>query len=220
MSVMDDAQILWDYHQLHHEPRNTDIAIGLGSHDIGVAEHTAELWHQGRFPLIVFTGANAPTTLDVFPRGEAVHFAERAQELGVPADIILTETRATNTGENFTFTHELLDGLGIQPASATIISRPYQQRRAYATARKSWPELDLVCSARAQALDEYTASIGDVDRVVNMLVGDTQRIWVYAQEGFAIEQSIDASVVDAYQNLVAAGYSSRLVAGRPILPVQ
>jgi len=211
MSVMDDAQILWDYHQLHHEPRKTDIGIGLGSHDIGVAEHTAGLWHEGRFPLIVFTGANAPTTVDVFPRGEAVHFAERAQELGVPADAILTETEATNTGENFTFTHELLDGLGVQPQSATIISRPYQQRRAYATARKLWPELDLVCSARAQALDDYIDSIGDIDRVLNMLVGDTQRIWVYAESGFAEPQAVDQQTMDAYERLVGAGYTSRLV---------
>ena len=63
MSVMEDAQALWDYHQMNHAPRATDIAIGLGSHDISVAEHTADLYHQGMFPLIVFTGANAPTTI-------------------------------------------------------------------------------------------------------------------------------------------------------------
>src|SRR5688500_2697599 len=101
VSVMGDAQILWDYHQMHHEPRNTDIAIGLGSHDIGVAEHTADLYRQGRFPLIVFTGANAPTTVEVFPRGEAVQYAERAEELGVPDTAIVLEERASNTGENF-----------------------------------------------------------------------------------------------------------------------
>ncbi|WP_270889998.1 YdcF family protein [Pedococcus sp. 5OH_020] len=99
---MDDAQVLWDYHQMHHEPRNTDIAIGLGSHDIGVAEHTADLYRQGRFPLIVFTGANAPTTVEVFPRGEAVHYAERAEQLGVPDTAIVLEEHARNTGENFT----------------------------------------------------------------------------------------------------------------------
>ncbi|SHW83400.1 Uncharacterised protein [Mycobacteroides abscessus subsp. abscessus] len=58
--IMADAQTLWDYHQLGHELRPTNIAIGLGSHDIGVAEHTADLYHRGLFPLIVFTGANAP----------------------------------------------------------------------------------------------------------------------------------------------------------------
>ena len=136
-----------------HRPRPTDIAIGLGSHDIGVAEHTADLYHQGMFPLIVFTGANAPTTVDVFPRGEAVHYTERAIELGVPADVILTETEARNTGENFTFTQQLLCEQGRTAESATIVSRPYQQRRAYATCRKLWPELDVICSSRPQPLD-------------------------------------------------------------------
>ncbi|WP_277210967.1 YdcF family protein [Isoptericola croceus] len=216
MSVMDDAQILWDYHQLHHEPRNTDIAIGLGSHDIGVAEHAAALWHEGRFPLIVFTGANAPTTVDVFPRGEAVHYAERAQELGVPADAIMTETRASNTGENFAFTHELLDGLGLHPSSATIISRPYQQRRAYATVRKLWPELDAISSSREQSLEGYIATIGDRRRVIEMLVGDTQRIWIYANSGYAQPQAVDGETTEAYTRLVDMGYTGRLVPGVPV----
>ena len=94
--IMTDAQTLWDYHQLGHELRPTDIAIGLGSHDIGVAEQTADLYHQGLFPLIVFTGANAPTTVDVFPRGEATHFTERTVELGVrPKQSCKKKTRQT-----------------------------------------------------------------------------------------------------------------------------
>lgn len=211
MSVMDDAQVLWDYHQMHHEPRNTDIAIGLGSHDIGVAEHTADLYRQGRFPLIVFTGANAPTTVGVFPRGEAVHYAERAEELGVPDTAIVLEEQARNTGQNFTLTRALLDREGIDPKSATIISRPYQQRRAYATCHKLWPELDVVCSSRPQSLAEYIASIGDGAKVLNMLVGDTQRIWVYADQGFAAPQSVPPEVMGAYERLVTAGYTRRLV---------
>lgn len=208
--IMADAQTLWDYHQLGHELRPTDIAIGLGSHDIGVAEHTADLYLRGLFPLIVFTGANAPTTVNVFPRGEAVHFAERAVELGVPADAILQETQATNTGENFTLTRRLLESRHTLPQSATIISRPYQQRRAFATARKQWPELDLACSSRPQSLEHYIESIGDTNKVLNMLVGDTQRIWTYPQEGFAIEQPVSEGVVSAYERLVSAGYTSRL----------
>ncbi|WP_406833148.1 YdcF family protein [Pedococcus sp. KACC 23699] len=208
---MADAQILWDYHQMHHEPRNTDIAIGLGSHDIGVAEHTADLYHQGRFPLIVFTGSNAPTTLEVFPRGEAIHYAERAEALGVPDTAIVLEQRARNTGENFTLTRDLLDREGIRPRSATVISRPYQQRRAYATCKKLWPELDVICSSRLQSLTDYIASIGDHDKVLNMLVGDTQRIWVYADKGFAIPMSLTPGAKAAYDRLVAAGYTRRLV---------
>jgi uncharacterized SAM-binding protein YcdF (DUF218 family) len=208
---MDDAQILWDYHQMHHEPRDTDIAIGLGSHDIGVAEHTADLYRQGRFPLIVFTGANAPTTVEVFPRGEAVHYAERAEELGVPDTAIVLEEHARNTGENFTLTHALRDREGIHPKSATIISRPYQQRRAYATCQKLWPKLDVICSSRPRTLADYIASIGDQDKVLNMLVGDTQRIWVHADQGFAVPQSVPSEAMQAFERLVGSGYSHRLI---------
>ena len=162
---MADAQTLWDYHQLSHELRPTDIAIGLGSHDVGVAEHTADLYHRGLFPLIVFTGVNAPTTVDAFPRGEALHFTERAIELGVQPEVILQETQGTNTGENFTLTKRLSQSEHIDARSATVVSRPYQQRRAYATARKIWPELDLLCSSRVQPFKQYIKNIGDPERV-------------------------------------------------------
>lgn len=208
---MSDAQTLWEFHQLPDEPRVTDVGIGLGSHDIGVAEHAAHLYREGRFPLIVFTGANAPTTKDVFPRGEAVEFAERAEALGVPRSALLIETEATNTGENFTLTRDLLRREGVAVDSATVISRPYQQRRAYATARKVWPELDVTCSARRQDLADYIATIGDERRVLDMLVGDTQRLWVYAEAGFAEPQPIDAKTRAAYDRLVAAGFTGRLV---------
>lgn len=209
--IMADAQTLWDYHQLGHELRPTDIAIGLGSHDIGVAEHTADLYHRGLFPLIVFTGANAPTTVNVFPRGEAVHFTERAIELGVPPERILQETEATNTGQNFTLTKKLLASKGVEAKSATIISRPYQQRRAYATANKLWPELTIVCSSRPQDLESYIRSIGDFDKVLNMLVGDTQRIWAYADRGYATSQPLDHATLAAYERLISSGYNKRLI---------
>lgn len=208
---MSDAQTLWDYHQLGHTPRRTDIAIGLGSHDIGVAEHAADLYHQGMFTLIVFTGANAPTTLQDFPRGEAVHFTERAVELGVPSNAILQEIRATNTGENFAFTKHLLAHRDIAVRSATLVSRPYQQRRAYATALKQWPELDFICSSKPQTLREYIYAIGNQERVFSMLVGDTQRIWAHANSGFAAKQPIGPSILTAYTRLVKAGYTSRLL---------
>ena len=211
---MDDAQILWDYHQMHHEPRNTDIAIGLGSHDIGVAEHTAALYHQGRFPLIVFTGANAPTTVEVFPRGEAIHYAERAVELGVPDEAIIIEPQATNTGENFTLTRQLLDREGIHPKTATIISRPYQQRRAYATCGKLWPDLDVVCSSRPQSLPDYIDTIGDQGKVLNMLVGDTQRIWIYAEKGYAVRQDVPDDVRAAFARLLSEGFAHRVIKTR------
>jgi uncharacterized SAM-binding protein YcdF (DUF218 family) len=210
--VMQDAQILWDFHQIPDEGQATNIGIGLGGHDIGVAEHAADLYQKGRFPVVAFTGANAPTTVDRFPRGEAVHFTDRARELGVPREAIIVEPRATNTSENFRFTRDLLAARNMKVSSATIISKPYQQRRAWATARKVWPSLDLVCSARWLGLEDYMESIADPYRVLNMLVGDTQRLWVYAEAGFAVPVQVPAVVRAAYDRLVDAGFTRRLVA--------
>src|SRR5437588_8477125 len=132
---------------MHHELRTVDMAIGLGSHDLGVATFTAELFHRGLFPKIVFTGANAPTTVARFPRGEAVHYREHAIELGVPDDAILVEPNATNTGENIEFTRALLAERGISVHSVLLVSRPYQQRRAYATCKKLWPDIEIRCAS-------------------------------------------------------------------------
>ncbi|AYF77396.1 YdcF family protein [Nocardia yunnanensis] len=157
-----DVETLWGYNQMHHEPRPVDVSIGLGGHDFGVATYTADLYRAGTFPLIVFTGANAPTTVDRFPRGEAVQFRERAIELGVPADAILVEPNATNTGDNIDFTRTLLSERGYLDSikAVMLISRPYQQRRSYAICRKRWPEVDVVCGSLPLALDDYVAGIG------------------------------------------------------------
>jgi hypothetical protein len=66
-----DALVIWDYHQMHHPLRPCSAGIGLGSHDLGVATLAADLYHAGLFPVLVFTGANSPTTAARFPRGES-----------------------------------------------------------------------------------------------------------------------------------------------------
>ncbi|MFD7841459.1 YdcF family protein [Nocardia sp. NPDC059764] len=208
-----DVEILWEFNQMGHEVRPVDVGIGLGGHDMGVATYAVELYHAGMFPLAVFTGANAPTTTERFPRGEAVHFREHAIALGVPTEAILVEPMATNTGDNVDFTRVLLEEHGLLESirSVMLISRPYQQRRSHAICRKRWPGVDVTCASLPLALDDYVTSIGDVDRVMNMLVGDTQRVWAYPAKGWAIEQEVPSQVMAAYQRLVEAGYTRRLL---------
>ncbi|MFI2507966.1 hypothetical protein [Streptomyces sp. NPDC018972] len=42
-----------------------------------------------------------------------------------------------------------------------LISKPYEERRAYATARKLWPEVEIASASTPMTLDEYVDSIGD-----------------------------------------------------------
>lgn len=211
-AVRQDVLTLWDYNNMHHQLRPCDVGIGLGSHDPSVSAVAATLYHQHLFPLMVFTGASAPTTVDRFPRGEAVHYREAALSLDVPSEVILVESRATNTGENISFTRALLAERRIATRSVMLITRPYQQRRAYATCRQLWPEVDVICASVQVPLDDYISSIGDADLVVNTLVGDTQRVLEYAKQGLTIAQTMPVEVSAAYARLTEAGYDARLIA--------
>jgi uncharacterized SAM-binding protein YcdF (DUF218 family) len=206
-----DAQQLWDFQQMNHEARPCSVAVGLGSHDLGVADTTADLYHQGMAPLIVFTGATSRTTRQRMPRGEAEHYRERAVELGVPEAVILVEPKARNTGENIRFSRALLEERHIPIASVLLVSKPYEERRAYATARKLWPEVEWVCASTHMTLPDYINSIGDPRLVIDMLVGAQQRLVIYPRLGFMIEQEIPDSIAAAYERLCKAGFTSRLV---------
>jgi uncharacterized SAM-binding protein YcdF (DUF218 family) len=206
-----DARLIWDYHQMNHHLRPCSAGIGLGSHDLGVATLAASLYHAGMFPVLVFSGANSPTTIARFPRGEAVHYAEHAMALGVPQEAIIIEPHATNTGQNIEFSRRVLATAGISVDSVMLISKPYMERRAYATVRKAWPEPDVVCASEGLSFDEYLKSIVDDKLVIDMLTGDLQRIIEYPARGFAAAQDVPADVMAAYQRLIAAGYDSRLL---------
>lgn len=206
-----DARLIWDYHQMDHDLRPCSAGIGLGSHDLGVARVAAELYHKGLFPTLIFTGATSSTTAAHFPRGEAAHYAEEAHALGVPAEAIIIEPHARNTGQNIDYSRTALREAGVAVDSILLISKPYMQRRAYATTRKVWPDVEVVCASEPLTYDEYVTAIGDEKLVIDMLVGDLQRVIEYPAHGFAIAQHVPDDVNAAYQRLRDAGFDSRLL---------
>ncbi|MEU9745254.1 YdcF family protein [Streptomyces niveus] len=207
-----DARRLWDYHHMGYSLRPCSVAIGLGSHDLGVADTAVDLYKRGMVPLLVFTGATSPTTRERMPRGEAVHYRERALELGVPSSDVLVEPRARNTGENIRFSRAVLEDAGVGVSSVLLISKPYEERRAYATASKLWPEVEFVSASAPMTLKEYADSIQDARLVIDMLVGALQRLLIYPAQGFMISQPVPEDVLEAYERLCRQGFTSRLLA--------
>ncbi|BBC34321.1 uncharacterized protein SGFS_056150 [Streptomyces graminofaciens] len=114
---------------------------------------TAELYHQGMAPVIVFTGSTSPATRARMPRGEAVHYRERALQLGVPDSAVLLEPRATTTAENTEFTKAVLVEAGITVSSVLLVSKPYEERRSYAMMRKLWAEVEVACASTPMGLE-------------------------------------------------------------------
>lgn len=205
------AQLIWDYHHLRHELRPCDVAIALGCNDLGVSTYAADLYRSGLFPTLVFTGGNSAATSNLFPRGEAVHFQEHALALGVPAHAMLLEPKAANTGQNIAFAREALTAVGAQPRSVLLITMPYMERRAFATCREQWPEVEVVCASDPLSFDTYLKGMGDEESVISMIVGDLQRVIEYPNQGFAIFQDVPEDVHAAYEALVRDGFTSCLL---------
>ncbi|MFD9110357.1 YdcF family protein [Streptomyces bottropensis] len=214
-----DARLLWDYHRMHHDPRPCSVAVGLGSHDLGVADVTADLYRQGMAPVIVFTGSTSPTTRARMPRGEAVHYRERALQLGVPDSAVLLEPNATTTAENIEFTKAVLAEAGTTVSSVLLVSKPYEERRSYAMMRKLWGGVEVVCASTPMGLEEYADFIGDARMVIDMTVGALQRVLVFPGWDLSIEQEVPDAIEAAYERLCVEGFTGRLlpadVAARP-----
>lgn len=205
------AHLLWRYHQLQQPLKPCDAAIVLGSHDLGVASCAADLYQQGWFPYAVFSGAGNPIRPELFPDGEAVRFRELAIAAGMPAARALLERQATNTGENITLSRTVLAEAGIHPTAVMLVCRPYDQRRAYATCRKLWPQVEPFCASQVIGFDDYLDTIGDERLVIDMLVGDVHRLLEYPARGYAVLEPVPAAVLDAFTLLRDAGFTSRLL---------
>jgi uncharacterized SAM-binding protein YcdF (DUF218 family) len=206
-----DANTIWDFHQMGHRLRPCSAAIALGSLDLGVATVTADLHHAGMFPVVAFTGDTSAATEERFPRGEAVHFREHALSLGVPDEAILMEPKATNTGQNIGFSREVLENAGIAVTTVLLISMPYMQRRAYATCRKLWPEVEPVCVSQPLTFDNCAKTHADEKQFIDMLMGDMERVMEYPKRGFAIEQPVPETVLGAFDRLRTRGHDTWLL---------
>ncbi len=206
---------LWRYHQLNHELSPADAIVVLCSHDTVVAERAAQLFLDGLAPLVVFSGGLGSITKNLWSEPEANQFARIAVRMGVSADRILIENRSTNTGENVAFTRRLLADRGLDLRRFIVVQKPYMERRAYATFRKVWPEAEVMVTSPRLSLDEYLGRYSherlDADDVISIMVGDLQRIRLYAARGFQIPQEIPDDVWQAYTTLVEAGYDRHLI---------
>jgi uncharacterized SAM-binding protein YcdF (DUF218 family) len=209
-NVLEAARKLWDYHHLHHTPANTDCILVLGSHDLRVAERGADLYLQGWAPILIFSGGLGNVTKGIWKDPEADKFARIALDKGVPAEAIFIENKSTNTGENILFTGRMLEEKGLHPQSFLLVQKPYMERRSYATFKKYWPDKELIVTSPQITFEDYPTEEIPMERVINIMVGDLQRIRIYPEKGFQIPQEIPDEVWAAYERLVAWGFTRHL----------
>jgi uncharacterized SAM-binding protein YcdF (DUF218 family) len=209
--VLVEARKLWDYHHLYHVPGPSDCILVLGSLDLRVANRGAELYLEGLAPIIIFSGGLGKLTKGMFTEAEADLMARIALDMGVPAEAIFIENKSTNTGENILFTQQMLEDKGLYPQSFLLVQKPYMERRSYATFKKHWPDKELIVTSPRIVFQDYPTPEMPMERVIDMMVGDLQRIRIYPGMGFQIEQEIPEEVWSAYEKLVDWGFTGHLL---------
>ena len=209
--ILSLSKLLWDYHHMDHTLLKSDVILALGSHDLRVAERAAQLYLEGWAPLLVCSGGLGNLTSEIWTESEADQFAAIAIKMGVPENAVLVENKSTNTGENILFTEKLLEEKGFNPASFIVVQKPYMERRSYATFKKHWPGKNVVITSPQISFDDYPNENIPADRVIEIMVGDLQRIKEYPAKGFQIYQDIPANVWNAFERLVELGFDGHLI---------
>jgi len=208
------ARIIWEYHHLNHHLKKADLLFVLGSHDIRVAEYAARLFLDGWAPYILFSGgiAHNDDLLNTgWKKSEAEIFAEIAMKLGVPENKIFIESEAGNTGENVSLSEQILLEKGIRFDSIIAVQKPYMERRTFATIKVHWPEKELIISSPSLSYEEYPNGEISKDDLINIMIGDLQRIIKYPALGFQIEQHLSEKVKKAYEELIRLGFTKHMI---------
>jgi uncharacterized SAM-binding protein YcdF (DUF218 family) len=205
------AKKLWDYHHMQHTLEKSDTILVLGSHDLRVADRAAELYFEGWAPMIIFSGGLGNFTKEMWTETEADQFAAIAVKSGVPRESILVENKSTNTGENILFTQKLLAEKNLDLYSFIVVQKPYMERRSYATFKKHWPDKKLIVTSPRISFEDYPTEEIPLERVINIMVGDLQRIMIYPQKGFQIYQEVPPDVLNAYEKLINSGFNKHMM---------
>lgn len=121
------------------------------------------------------------------------------------------ENKSTSTGENIVLTKKLLAERGLNFQRFIVVQKPYMERRTFATFKQVWPEADVVVTSPPIPFDQYPNQEISKDTVINIMVGDLQRIREYPKQGFQVKQKIPSDVWQAYEQLVALGFTKHLI---------
>ncbi|MBI4890881.1 MAG: YdcF family protein [Acidobacteria bacterium] len=212
------AEVVYEYHQLRHAPQPADAMLVFGTNDLRVADAAAALFHRGFSRIVVCSGgvAHADDLLSTgWTNPEAEVFADTMVARGVPRAAILLEPRALNTAENVRFTRELLHSQNLAPRNLLLVMKPFMQRRVWATMAVEWPEMPATVASPDLTLDQYFTAALPSERVIPILLGDLQRLWIYARNGWSAPQRLPAPVLDAYRELAARGFTQHLIPNQP-----
>ena len=163
--------------------RAADLLFVFGGR-YGVDETVAaavDLWHSRFFRHAIVSGG--ATQGD--PRTECAVIRDGMVEGGVPAELILEENRATNTGENVLFSLPVIEAaLGLSNIKSVIcLGKICTARRYPMTLHRHWPEVEkmlVTINPFAAPVERWHTDPAFRDRVMQ----EWRKIEPYRAKGF------------------------------------
>ena len=212
--ALEPLQVIWDFLCLKEEPKKADVIVGFGNFNEDIPRRAAELYLQGYAPKILFTGGLGRNTVGLLPESEADRFARVAMGCGVPDEAIIREDRSTNTAENILFTRKLLEDRNIPHDHILGVHQPFMERRITAAMGVYWPKQRFSVTSPQVTIPEYLEAAkgqGITENAsISVIVGDFQRMKLYADKGWQLPQEIPQAAWDAFDRLVELGYDKQL----------
>ena len=214
MEALEPLQVIWDYLCLHQAPQKADVIVGFGNFNEDIPRRAAELYLQGYAPQILFTGGLGRNTVGLLPESEAARFARVAMSCGVPEEAIIKEDKSTNTAENIHFTRVLLEELNVPHDHILGVHQPFMERRITAAMGVYWPQQRFSVTSPQVTIPQYLEAAkaqGVTENAsISVIVGDFQRMKLYADKGWQLPQEIPDTAWEAFHALVALGYDKQL----------
>ncbi len=212
--VYEYTKVLWDYMHMNQLPGKADCIVGFGCYDEDIPRRCAQLYHAGFAPYVAFSGGLGRNTSGLFTQSEAERFAAIAVAEGVPEERIILENKSTNSAENLLFTPKVLADHGIEAKKIIAVHKPYMERRLWAAMQVYWPQVQAVYTSPQVTLEEHIAhaqAVGMTEKgVIETIVGDIQRMELYAEKGYQAPVEIPPEAREAYQKLADLGYTGQL----------
>lgn len=210
--ILTDAKMLYEFHsEAASAPSQADIILVAGSHDMRVPEYAAKLFLEGVAPTVICSGGFGKITDGLWNVPEGDVFAECCIACGVPKNHIIVEREAKNTGDNFSLSRNLCFDIGLHPQTGVIVCKPYMAKRAWATGSKQWREVKWQVRVPEIPFEEYWNDDESLEREINLMTGDLQRLIVYAEKGFQVPVNVPEHIWAAYERLVKDGYDMYVI---------
>lgn len=214
-AIINQLKILWNYMVLNQTITPSDIIIGCGCANLDIPIKCAELYKEGYAHKIIFAGGYGKITKDEFSKTEAEIYKEIAIQNGVKAEDIILENRSTNTGDNFRFALKIINEKNIKADKVLIVHKKLNERRTFSSAKSILLDKDITITSPDITFDDFINFLDNNEEkrenIISVLIGDIQRIAIYPQFGWQIENEIPDKVIDAYNYLKNIGYNKYII---------